>query len=109
MKTYCGLENTLIAPVGLRRFAYFLLGRFWVDDLILSRNLLLISLLILALLGLVLLESRFELTFQVANLAVLGHIMTRTRSIRLEKLDLILDLRVENLGLGNEVLNLGRG
>lgn len=109
MGTYSSLENTLVAPVSLRCLADLFLRRFGVDNLVLTRNLLLIALLVLRLLLLILLQAALELRLQVANLAVLGDVATRLGGILLEVLDLILDLRVENLCLRDEMLDLSRG
>jgi hypothetical protein len=108
-KTYSCLENTLIAPISLSRLLHLVLGSLRINNAILSRNLLLIPLSILPLLILILLQPILELILQTANLGILSHRAAGPLSICLEKLDLVSDLRVEDLRLGNEVLERGRG
>lgn len=105
--THCCLEDTLVAPVGLRSFLHFRLCRFRVDDSVLSRNLLPIALLVVCLLNPVLLQLLREARLQLSHLRVLDIVVLASRRICLEELDLVLDRGVQDLRLRDHGLQLG--
>jgi hypothetical protein len=106
---YRSLENTFITPVRLAGLPDFILGGIWIHNPILPRNLLLVPNLIRLLLLPKLLQLVRELRLQIPDLTVLRRIASRPRSVRLKKLDLVFDLRVECLGLGDERFDLRGG
>lgn len=107
--TYCCLEHTLITPVRRRRFANLIFRSLWVDNAVLSSNLLLVSFPVLSLLILVLLQPTLEHVLQATNLTVLGDCATTSRRIRLQELDLVADPGVEDLCLRRHVFERGGG
>lgn len=108
-KTYSSLEDTLVAPVRLAGLAHLILRRVRIHNPILPCNLLLVPLLVPLLLPPILLQLVRKLRLQIADLAVLGRVAARARGVRLQVLDLVLDLRVERLRLRDQVLDLLRG
>lgn len=101
-KTHSSLEDTLIAPIGVGRFLHFRLGGLGVDDTILTSNLFAVSALVGRLFVSVLFQLLPKASLELTRLAVLHLVTSRSHGIGFEELDLVLDRRVEHLGLGDE-------
>lgn len=84
----------------------FSLGRFRVHDLVLARYLVLVTFLVRDLLLLILLKLIGKVTFQSTNLTIFGCVLATFLRVCLEVLDLIFDACVEDLSLGNEIVEL---
>lgn len=106
--TYRGLEDALVAPVGVGRLLHFLLGSVGVDDAILAGNLLAVALLILLLLAQEPLDRLLEVVVEAFELALLKAEAAVRRALRvgLELLDLAADRRVLHLCLRHQGLEL---
>lgn len=106
--TYRCLEHALVAPVCLCCLLHLGIGRVWVHNSVLPRNLFSVSLLIVRLLHPIFLQLLLETTLQLRNLCVLHLIILTPRCIRLQKLDLVLDARVQDLRLRDHRFELVR-
>lgn len=106
--TYSCLENTLIAPVGLCGLSHLILRRFRVHDAVLSRNLLSVARLVIALNALVLVELGLEKGLERLELGLLGGArgVCCLEQVALKALDAVLDGGVADLRLRNVVLQL---
>ena len=100
--TYCCLEYALVAPICVRRFLDFLLCCVWVDDAVLARDLFAVAALVGCFFVPVFFELLLEASLQLSDLSILDVVVATTRSIDLEKFDLVLDTRVEDLGLRDD-------
>ena len=107
--TYCCLEDTFIAPVGIRRFLYLLLRGFGVYNAILPRDLVTVAYAVRLLLTPELFQLILEILLQSSDLRVLCRIAATALSIRFQEFDLILYLIIQNLCLRDKALKLGRG
>jgi hypothetical protein len=107
-KTYSGLENALIAPVGVGRLLHLLVGRFRVDDAVLAGDLLAVALLVLLLLLQKGLDRVAEVVVEVLELPLLDCKAAVRRALRvgLELLDLAADRRVLELRRRHQVVQL---
>jgi hypothetical protein len=105
--TYSLCENTLVTPVGIRSLLYLSLGRLWVDDPVLTGNGLTIPLGVVGLFPLEILELALERPLQRLNLGPLERVSGIAGSIALEEFDLVLDLRIPDLCLRYNALELG--
>jgi hypothetical protein len=97
--TYSGLEDALIAPVGVGRLLHLLLGRLRVDDAVLAGDLLAEPLLVLLLLLEILLDGVLEVGVEALKLTLLEPEGAVRRALRvgLELLDLAANRRVLDL------------
>lgn len=99
--TYSSLEYALITPIGIGGLLHLGLGGFRVDDAVLSGNLLAVPALVGGLLVPVLFQLLLEAGLELASLAVLDVVASRSGGIGLEKLDLVFDGSVEDLSLSD--------
>jgi hypothetical protein len=106
-ETYSSLEDTFIAPIRGGCFTDLIIRCLWVDNAILSGNLVLISLLVLNLLLLVAFQLSLELVLHGIDLAVLGGIAARPDGVGFEVLDLVANAGVEHLGARHQALQRG--
>ena len=107
--TYRLREDALVAPITVLRLLDLGVGRFRVDDAILASNRLAIPLAVVGLLALKVLELLLERALEVLDLALLEAVAGVAPGIPFQKLDLVLDLRVADLRLRDNGLELGGG
>lgn len=105
---YSSLEDALAAPIGVRGLGNFLLARVGVDDTVLAGDLLAVALAVLLLLGHVALQLALEVVVEGLELALLQGVgaVGCTLAVALQQTQLVADLGVLELGLGDELLEL---
>lgn len=104
------LEYTLRTPIQLACLFNFFLSGLWVHNLVLPRNLISVSCSVLHLLLLIILQGFVEIALQLLCLSRLDTLRSILclHCIQFQKFDLVLDLRVLELRLRNEVLEISR-
>lgn len=109
--TYRCLENTLVAPIGVRGLAHLVLGCVGVDDPVLAGDLVAIPLAVLLLLLHVVLQLLFKVTVESLELSLLhaGTAVGGALDVGLEGPNLVTDTSVFELSRGDQVVEAALG
>lgn len=100
-------EDTLLTPVCVGGLLDFCIRCLWVDDAILATNGFAVPPGVVGLFALEVLKLLLEGALQRFDLSALGPVIGIARRVPLQEFDLILDLRVPDLSLGHNALELG--